>query len=152
MKKSCFLLILLLIVKMACSQEYIEEQEKRSWWYPSLNLLMAAPAYEFKDAIEKSVLWGFDINAAFKPIENANYFQPGVQFEFLFPTIKKDKLNGAKINTTSVLIKANLFTRMRFNEEAGFSPFLEGGFGLNLSSTSTTTKIIDEATFLKNSF
>ncbi len=151
MKKHGFILVLLFVSANICSQEFMEE-EKHSWWYPSIHLLVAAPTDEFKDAIEKTTLWGFNFDVAFRPVKGASFFQPGAKFEFLFPSAKNDRWKGAKINTTSALIKANLFTRFKFLEGSKFSPFVEGGFGFNISSTSTTTTIVDEATFFEEFF
>ncbi|MCU4165186.1 hypothetical protein [Carboxylicivirga caseinilyticus] len=152
MKTICIICLLLLVGNRILAQEITEQSERHSWWYPSLNLLTAVPSTEFSEAIEKNTIWGFNFDTAFRPFKHATFFQPGTQFEFLFPVVKNETWKGARINTTGAIIKANLFTRFKFYEGAMVSPFIETAFGLNLGATSTTTKIVDEATFLEQFF
>ena len=152
MRRLGLIWIFVSLASLLYSQELNEIPTKHSIWYPSINLLVAKPSAEFKDAMEKNTLWGFNFDVVFRPFKNATFFQPGAQFEFLFPTNEKDRLHGAKIKTTGALIKANALTRIKFYEGSKFSPFVESGIGLNLSSTSTTTKIVDETTFFEQFF
>ena len=148
----CVLLIWILSSQLSFTQVVLntpEKPAKREWIYPSINLLIAAPTAEFKDAIEKSTLWGFNIDAALKPFKDAEFIQPGAQIELLFPTSKKDKWYGTQTSTTGVLINTNLFLRFKFLEKSMFSPFIEGAYGLKISSTSTTFEIVDKKTFLE---
>lgn len=149
MKKFSYLLLVILISQIAKAQEQTNQRSDHQWIYPSLNLLVAVPTNEFKEAIDKATLWGFNFDVATRPFKHATFIQPGAQVEFLFPGSRTDEWSGIEVTTTSVMFNTNLMTRIKLWEGAMVSPFIEGAYGLKISSVSSSFTVVDEATFLE---
>ena len=153
MKKLLFLAFVLVFgYQLSKAQEYTEESsESGVVVHPTVNLLIGNPVQDFWETYSKQRLWGFDIGVVF-PLNKSPWFQPGVLFEVYPFGTDKATYKGIEVKTSGAFIKGNMVGRFRFLNEQNISPFIELGYGFNLSSTSTTYEIVDEATFFEEFF
>jgi len=124
-----------------------DENENSLGFYPTISFLTGFPAGTFKNDFDRKVLLGFNADGVITPLKKYHFWQPGVQVEFLLTGNKKDTWKGIKVETGGAFIKLNLINRIRPTHTGNIDPFFEFAYGLNISSTSTTYEVVDEATF-----
>ena len=113
--------------------------------YIQISGQLALPQNEFK---QYSKPWGgFRIDAG-TPIKD-NPLSFGGEISFFPSGSKKDVFKGIEVETSSLLFNLHPFLRWVPNGSAKVKPFIDVSTGLTVTSTSTTSKIIDEPTFLE---
>ncbi|HBH47409.1 MAG TPA: hypothetical protein DDX98_02135 [Bacteroidales bacterium] len=120
--------------------------------YLTANLLIGNPVQEFWATYSKQRLWGFNIDFVFAPVEDAAWWQPGIQFEMYPFGSQKNNWSGLEVETSGAFTKFNIVSRFRALPTHRISPYIELGYGLHLSSTTTKYEIVDEATFWEEVF
>jgi hypothetical protein len=146
------LLFLLGIALFSSSPAQENEFNNPLRFYPTVNLLIGNPVQDFWENYSKQRLWGFNFDLVFNLAQTARWWQPGLQFDIYPFGNKKGTWNGIEVTTSGAFVKANIINRLRFLSESKVSPFVELGYGIHLSSTTTSYEIVDEATFFEEFF
>ena len=141
--------LVLLLARPGFSQEEESEFENSKQFYPTINLLVANPVQEFWANYSKQRLWGFNFDLVYSAVKSAMFWQPGFQLEYYPIGTQKATWHGLEVETSGAFTKINLISRFRFLNFSKLSPYIELGYGLHLSSTTTTYEIVDEATFFE---
>ena len=149
---SLSLFLLCCLTLSAFSQESMQQETERKIFYPTVNVITALPMNDFRNEINRKMLWGFNADGVFIPFKNAPFYQPGFQLEFLFHGKSKDNWNGIDVKTQSMFMNINLVNRIRLFGNSAVSPFIEGAFGMKLSTANTTYDVVDKATFYEKFF
>ncbi len=118
-------------------------------FYPTINLFIGNPVQEFWSNYSKQNLWGFNIDGVITPFKKAQFFETGVQIEILPSSNRNDTWQGIEVNSSSTISRFNAISRFRVAKQSKISPYIELGYGLNITSTQTSYEIVDEATFLE---
>lgn len=140
--------ILLFFSTSTFSQFEVEEKnENKLHFYPTINLLIGNPVQEFWANYSKQRLWGGNLDIVCAPFKKARFIEPGIQFEIYPSANLKDTWDGIEVETSSFFVRFNAMTRLRINRSSNLAPYLEFGYGLNLSSTTTSYEIVDKASF-----
>jgi hypothetical protein len=129
-----------------------DEERNKIGFYPTISFLTAFPAGTFKNDFDRKVLLGFNVDGVIIPVKKIPFWQPGAQVEFLFTGNKKDTWKGIEVETGGAFIKLNIINRIRPSHTGKIDPFFEFAYGLNISATTTSYEIVDEATFWEEFF
>jgi hypothetical protein len=128
------------------------EERNKLGFYPTISFLTGFPAGTFKTDYDCKVILGFNIDGVINPLKKNHFWQPGAQVEFLLTGNKKDTWKGIEVETGGAFIKLNIINRIRPSHTGKIDPFFEFAYGLNISSTTTSYEIVDEATFWEEFF
>lgn len=143
---------LLFCPSLLLAQEETDEEPKESFWGRSgvdfsANFVMGIPQGEFRDNIHQDILPGFNLDLAFSPSKNAQFWKVGAQFEALFSKRQNTDWDGIDIHTSTNFLAINFITRLQPTRPMAIKPFAELAVGLNLSYTSSSYEIYDDVSF-----
>jgi hypothetical protein len=116
--------------------------------YVSINLLRSYALGDFKAITEKDKMWGVNMELL-TPVSQWWPWDIGVEVELLGAGSKTDNFEGLDIDSKSRFWRFGFVNRIRPFKSEGIDPYIEFGYGCNLSYTKTSYTIVDEITFLE---
>ena len=116
--------------------------------YCSFGLLRSYNTGNFKTITDKDKMWGLNFEIL-TPVSQWLPWDIGIQAELLYAGKKTDKFEGLDIDSKSRFWRFSLINRIRPIKSDRIDPYIELGYGCNLSYTKTSYTIVDEITFLE---
>ena len=120
-----------------------EQQRQRYGIDCSLAFVSGFPQNEFGANFGQSILPGLNFDFSFTPTRTLPFWKMGFQVEVLSSRTQKDNWEGIKLKSRTNFVSYNLINRLMPPRPMQVKPFVEFGFGLNTSYTSSTYKSKD---------
>lgn len=114
-----------------------------------MNFLAAPCLGEFRETYQKDLLFGFNFEATFIPFKKIKFWNLGGQFEAFINAKNKDDYHGVELITQNVFLRLNMVNKIQPYRDMKVKPFFVIDYGFNVSSTSSSYEIVDEASFLE---
>lgn len=143
----CFLGII--SIQLSCYAQGnmpLEEPSKPRPLYFSLDGIVAVPAASLKSY--SKVKGGFRF-ALGKPLRAYSPFSVGLEIGGIFSGSKKDQFKGLEVTTSTTVVELQPFVRYVPRKDHAVNPYVDFSVGIMAATTSTTSEIIDEPTFLE---
>jgi len=114
--------------------------------YFSLDGIMAIPVASLKSY--SKVRGGFRF-ALGKPLKAYSPISVGLEFGGIFSGSKKDEFKGLEVKTSTTVLQFQWFLRYVPKSKHKVQPFFDFPVGIMAASTTSTSEIVDEPTFLE---
>lgn len=145
--------LLIALISIICSFPALSQEEEKDpnkiGLHLSVGALAGIPQGQFARDFPRESLWGFNFDAVVSPIQKHHWWKTGAQVEFFFTGTKKDTWKGLELKTKSSFVRVNFLNRIQLSHTGLVDPFLEFGLGFNVSTTTSSYQVFDEATFLE---
>lgn len=114
--------------------------------YFSLDGMMAIPVASLKSYADAKGGVRFALG---KPLKTYSPLSIGLEFGGIFSGSKKDQFKGLEVKTSTTLVELQPFLRYVSKKKHAVDPYFDFSIGIMAASTTTTSEIVDEPTFLE---